>query len=207
MFHFLEHLRYAVGKFCCTCVHGELGVFRLLIGRGDAGEFGDLPGAGFFVEAFHIACFTYFERAVAIDLHEVAVLDHAAHAFAVGTEGGDEGGEDDDAGFHEEFGKLADTADVFDAVFVGKSQIAAQAVAHVVAVQHEGVAAHLVQFFFDRMGEGGFARAGEAGEPEDGAAVVVLLFAPCAGDGGVVPDDVGGGWGLGGHVRLIGLIY
>jgi len=135
------------------------------------------------------------------------VFDHAAHALPVGTEGGDEGCEDDDAGFHEQLGDFAHAADVFDAVFVGEAQVAAQAVAHVITVQYESAASHLVQFFFDRMGEGGFSSAGKPGEPEDGAAMVVLLFAPGTGDGGVVPDDVAGNWGLCGHVSWFGLVW
>jgi len=86
---------------------------------------------------------------------------------------------------------FADAADVFDAVLRGEAKVAAQAVAHVVAVQHKGMAAALVQLFLDGMCQGGFARAGQAGEPDDGAAMVVLFFAPRAGDGGVVPDGVG----------------
>ena len=135
------------------------------------------------------------------------MFDHAAHALPVGTEGGDEGCEDDDAGFHEQLGDFAHAADVFDAVFVGEAQVAAQAVAHVITVQYESAASHLVQFFFDRMGEGGFSSAGKPGEPEDGAAMVVLLFAPGTGDGGVVPDDVAGNWGLCGHVSWFGLVW
>ena len=63
--------------------------------------------------------------------------------------------------------------------------------AHIVAVQYEGAATALVQFFFDGMGQGGLARAGQAGKPDDGAAMVVLRFAARAGDGGVMPDGVG----------------
>jgi len=56
------------------------------------------------------------------------------------------------------------------------------------------------------MGQRGFTRPGEAGEPEDGTAMAILCFAARAGDRGVMPDDVGGGWGLGGHVGWFGLV-
>jgi len=56
--------------------------------------------------AFQIPRFAHLDRAVAVDLHEVAVFDHAAHALAIWAKGGDEGGQDDHARFHEEFGDL-----------------------------------------------------------------------------------------------------
>ena len=118
------------------------------------------------------------------------MLDHAAHAFAVSAKGRDERGQHDHARFHEEFGHFADAADVLHTVFAREAQVAAQSVTDVVAVQHEGAATLPVQGLFNGMGQRGFARAGQSGEPDNRAAMAVLRFTPCAGDGGVMPDDV-----------------
>ncbi len=62
------------------------------------------PAWAFFIQAFHIALFAYLDGAIAKKFPEVAMLNHAAHAFSVSTQQGDESGEENDTGFHEEFG-------------------------------------------------------------------------------------------------------
>ena len=150
-----------------------------------------MPCAGFLVESFDVAAFADFDGAIAEYFDEAAVRYHAAHSLAVGAVGGDEGGQHDHARFHEQLGDFPDTADVFDTVFGREAKVSAQAMTHVVAIQHEGAAAALVQRFFDGVRQRGFAGTGKSGEPEDGAAMAVLRFAARAGDGGVMPDNIG----------------
>jgi len=190
--HFADDLLGTGIQFCFTGIHGEVGILRGFVGGGDAGELGDLPGTGFFVEALCVAIFTDFDGSIAIDFDEVAMLDHAAHALAVGTAGGDEGGQHNHTRLHEQLGHFADAADVFLAVCGRETEVAAQAVAHVVAIQHEGATTLLVQGFFDGMGKRGFARTGQSGKPYDCAAMAVLCLTARTGDGGVVPDNVRG---------------
>ena len=127
-----------------------------------------------------------------MDLQEIAVLHESARLVAVGAEGGHEGGQHDHAGVEEQLGHLADAADVLLPVGIGEAEVLAEAVAHVVAIQHVGRQAALKQGGVDGVGQGALAGSGQAGEPEDGAAVATL-FSPCrAVHGRLVPGDVGG---------------
>ena len=76
-------------------------------------------------------------------------------------------------GIDEQLGDLADAADVLDAIRVGESQVAVQAVAHVVAIEHVGVHALRVQLALDDVGDGALAGAGQSGEPQDRRPVAV----------------------------------
>ena len=100
-----------------------------------------------------------------------------------------------------EFGHFGGAADVLFAVFGGEAEIAVEAVAQVVAVEEEGAAAQGEESTFQRFGDGGFARSGKAGEPEDGGFVAVEFLAHGAGDARLLPGDVTGlaafGFGFG----------
>ena len=61
---------------------------------------------------------------------------------------------------------FGDAADVLDAVGVGEAEVAVEAVADIVAVEHIGVAARRVQLLFEQVGDGRLAGARQAGEPE-----------------------------------------
>ena len=63
--------------------------------------------------------------------------------------------------------------------------------AHVIAVQQVGVLALLGERHFQGVGQGGFAGAGQAGEPDALRHLVLLLGAVVLGDVGLVPDDFG----------------
>ena len=52
--------------------------------------------------------------------------------------------------------------------------------------------AAFLELGFECNGDGGFARAGEAGKPEGGAALVEALFAVGSGDVPEVGGDIGG---------------
>lgn len=62
---------------------------------------------------------------------------------------------------------------------------------YVIAIQHIGAAALLMQHFFHRMSKGGFACTGQPCKPDDCAAVAVLFLAALTRNGSIVPDDVG----------------
>lgn len=170
---------------------------RGLVGRGNAGEIGDLIFSGAPVQAFDVALFADCQRAVAENLDEVGgALRHHPHPPAVLPKRRDERGQHDQAAVHEQFGQVPDAADVFGAVGIGKTEVAAQTVADVVAVADESPASQAVQLLFNGVGESRFSAAGQPGEPQDDAGMTVLPLAPAAGDGGVMPDAVGG-FGLG----------
>src|SRR5574340_1000490 len=157
--YFADNLPDTGIEVCRAGIDDEFGVFRGFVRRGDSGEVGDLSGTGFFVHAFCVAALADLDRAVAEYLDEIAMLDHAAHALAINAKGGNESGQHDHARLHEELGHFADATDIFHSVFGREAKVAAQPVTHVVAVQYEGAAAHLVQFLFDRMRQSGFSCA------------------------------------------------
>src|SRR5262249_48310122 len=67
---------------------------------------------------------------------------------------------------HHEPRDLRDTADVLDAVLGSEAQVLVESVAHVVAIEEIGVAAGGREALLDAVGNGGFAGAGEAGQPQ-----------------------------------------
>ena len=75
-------------------------------------------------------------------------------------------------------------------ISIGEAQVFAEAVADVVAIQHIGGEPPLEQGCIDGVGQGALARAGEPGEPKNGAAVPTLLRALVAAYGGLMPGDV-----------------
>lgn len=160
------------------------------IGGIDAGEVLDLASAGFLVEALGVALFTGIHWRIHKHFNELASREQLAHHAAFAGKGRDEGAHDDQARVGEEFAHFTYPADVFYPVVVGKAQIAAQAVAHVVAVQQEGVVTAFVQGDVQGVGDGGFAASAQAGEPEQAGLLVFVGGALSAGDFVVVPDYV-----------------
>lgn len=186
-----EHLVGALVQRIGPGLDDDLGLVGRLIRRGDAGKGLDLPCPRLLVQTLHVTLLAHFERGLAVDLDEVAMHDQAAHALAVGTERRDERGHGDHASLYEQLGDFADAADVLHAVLIGETKVTAQAVADVVAVEHEGAALQSVELFFHRMRQRGFSRTGQPCEPQDRALVPVHGFALLTVDGGLVPDDVG----------------
>src|SRR5713226_617420 len=158
--------------------------------RGNPGEFLDLVGAGFRVQAFGVALLADFDRRVHIDFDEFARRYHRAHQVAVRAVGRNERGDDDDARVGEQFGQFADATDVFLAVFGRETEVGTKAVPNVVAVEHISVPAQIEQFALQLDGNGGLARTGQAGEPDDAAAVAVAGGALPRGDLPVTPINV-----------------
>jgi hypothetical protein len=111
---------------------------------------------------------------------------------ALGAERRDEGGQHDQAGVDHQLGDLGHPADVLDPVFLGEAEVLVQAVADVVAVQQIGVAAQGVQALFDQVGDGRLARARQARQPDDPAALALQRRPRGLGDVGVLPVDVVG---------------
>ena len=127
-----------------------------------------------------------------MDLKEIAALHKGACLVAVGSEGGDECGQHDHARIQEKLGYLTDAADVFFAVRIGETEVFAQAMAHVVAIEHVGRQTAFEQGGVDRVGQGALTGSRQAGKPEDGAAVAALFSPSRAVHRRLVPGDVGG---------------
>src|SRR5581483_2024129 len=168
----------------------ELGLLRRLVRRRDAGELGDLPGAGLRVQALHVAALALLDRTVDEDLDEVARLHDGAHAVAVAPVRRDERRQVDDAGVGEELCDLADAADVLRPVLGREAEVGVQAVADVVAVEDVRAHAAVPERLFDRDRNRRLARPREAGEPHGAALVAGDLLAIVARDVSRMPDDV-----------------
>ena len=109
-------------------------------------------------------------------------VDRASDAVAVLAVRRDERREHDRAGVDEQLRDLADPADVLGPVLGREAEVAVEPVADVVAVEDVGEAAVGEQPVLDGVGERALAGAGEAGEPDDRAAVAPVRFALLAAD-------------------------
>src|SRR5690554_3038240 len=172
------------------CVQPHFRAFRSLVGGGNAGEVLDLPCPRFLIQAFRVPVFASVQRGVHEHLDELAGGEQVAYQAAVAGEGADEGAENDQAGIGEQLAHLANAADIFYPVVVGEAQILAQAMAHVVAVQQEGVITPIMQGNVHGVGDGGFATAAQAGEPEQAGLLVFVTGAVRAGNFVVMPNNI-----------------
>ena len=105
---------------------------------------------------------------------------------AVGTHGRDQGTDDDDAGVGEQCGHLRGAADVLCPVLGREPEVGVESVAQVVAVENVGGAPGFDEQSLDLGGDGGLARAGQAGQPQRAALPTVTTL-----DRAGVPDHVG----------------
>jgi hypothetical protein len=64
----------------------------------------------------------------------------------------------DQASIRHQLRDLADTADILDPVGLGEAQVLVEAVAHIVAIEQEGMPVHEVQLLLDQVGDGRFTR-------------------------------------------------
>lgn len=172
-------------------LHHQVRVLRFLVGRGNTGVVLDLAGPGQLVQPLHVAFLAHLQGAFDKNLEKIALADDLPHLVPVLGQGRDKGGQADRARIEEELDHLADAPQVLRPALAGKTQVPAQAVAHVVAVKGIGADAGPVQFLLHQVGQGGLARAGQAREPERPGAVAVLLPPPGPVDQAAVDDHVG----------------
>ena len=136
-----------------------LGVVRCLVRAVDSGEVLQLTRACLGVEAFDVASFGHFEWGVNEDLDEFTGLHLRPNHISLGAEGRDEGGDDNETRVCHQLGHFTDAADVFHTVGFGEAQILVQPVAHIVAVEKEGVAVHPRELLLDDVRDGRLAGA------------------------------------------------
>src|SRR5690554_5620551 len=172
------------------CVQTNFRALRSLVGRGDASEVFDLTCPRFLIQAFRVPVFAGVQGGIHEHLDKLAGGEQVAYQAAVAGEGADEGAENNQAGIGKQLAHLANAADIFYPVVVGETQVLAQAMAHVVAVQQEGVITPLVQGNVQGIGDGGLATAAQAGKPEQAGLLVFVTGAVRAGNFVVVPDYV-----------------
>ena len=159
----------------------EVGSGGGLVGAGDAREERHFAGVGFGVVAVGVALATDFDGRGEMDDEEAIAADGGGGFLADDFVGGDEGGEDDDAGVVEELGDFTAAAEVFATLVGCKAEVAADAAAHVLAVEDYDGAALIEQAALQGIGERGFAAAGETGE-EDGDGLLAKAGLALVGD-------------------------
>lgn len=180
----------------------DLGLQGLLVRRTDARELGDLALASLLVQALGVALLGLLDRDVDPDLDEGNAglaagslgLVQLTCQVAVRSVGRDEAGDGDSGAVGEELGDLGDAADVLLAVLGAEAKVLVEAEADVVAVETVGVQVDRFtkKRLFERDGNGGLARGGEAGEPDGQAGLTAEGRTDGGGDGGGVVGDVAG---------------
>ncbi len=166
-------------------------IFRRLVGLIDAGEILDLAGKRALVEALGVARDAFIERGIDENLDELALRQQLAHHAPLGAERRDERAQHDEAGVGHQLGDFADAADVLDAVALGEAQVAVETVADIVAVEQQRMRTARVQAGFDQIGDGRFAGARQAGEPQHHRLVMHQPAALGLADGDGLAMDIG----------------
>ena len=163
----------AVIDVCTFGFHTQLGGFRHVIGVRDSGELFDLAFAGQFIQAFAVAAFAFLDRGCNVHFDKGTELLNALTDLTAGGGIGRDRRADGDATVLGDLGRdIADALDVEIAVLFREAQLGGQVLTHNIAVQKgHGAATHFHQLDHQRVGDGGFARAGEAGE-EHGEALI-----------------------------------
>ncbi len=133
--------------------------FSGLVRCGDSGEVGDLAGACLFVQALRVSSLARRQVGCDIDLVEF-VACRSPRDRAIFTIRRNESRNTDDPRTGEQGRDLANSADVFSPIFVGKAEVGIETGAHVVAIEHVDLKASLEERFLERDGESGFPRAG-----------------------------------------------
>src|SRR5260370_6477236 len=109
-----------------------------LIRRVDTREILYLAGLGLGIEPFWIPANTFPDRRIDEYLDEFAGRKQGSYHLALGAIGGNERADDDEPGLCHQFRQLARAANILHPIGLGKPEIAAQAVADVVAVEQHG---------------------------------------------------------------------
>src|SRR4029077_18898205 len=130
---------------------------------------------------------TYLKRTAAKHLDESTLSDQTAHQRPVGAKWRDECSECDDPGFHEQLGHLTDAAYVLAAIRFGKTQVATETMADIVAIEDKGAAAQIVEALLQCMRQRRLARAGQTREPDDEGTVAMQAGAHLGRHGARVP--------------------
>ena len=170
-----EHVVQRLVDRAAGRVDPYVGVLRLLVGRGDARELGDLAPPRLGVEALAVAPLALLERRRDVDEEEGAagLGDVLPHLLAGRVERRDRAAHRDPAVPRDLGGDPADPSDVGLAVLLGEGEAGRQVPAYDVAVEAgQRATAALEQSIHQCLGEGRLAAAGEAGEEDDQALLV-----------------------------------
>ena len=127
----------------------------------DSGEVLYLACAGLLVQSLRIAFLSYLEGTVDKYLNELQVgrLVQFAHLVPIFLVWTDKARQRNRTGIAKKFGYLADTTDIFLAIFFRETEILVDAESNVVAIQQLGKLADIPQRLFKRNGNRALAAA------------------------------------------------
>ena len=137
----IDDLGDTFGDGLLVGMDGDLRFFRRFIWRTDASKVRDLAGARFFIETFRIALFAHSNRCIDVNFDEITIIHERARQPAIVPVWRDERGDDQYAGIHQQLCYFTDAPDIFSTVFGAESEVGAQAVSDVVAVENVRVQA------------------------------------------------------------------
>src|SRR5690606_15567754 len=137
-----------------------------LVRRRDAGKARHLSRPHPGVQTFRIAAFTLRNVALHVDLEERAGGKACPHGSACRARRGDERAQDEVAMLEGDASRLTCAADVLGAVPVAESEVTAQPVAELVAIEQERLTAALEQPTLEQACDRRLAGARQTGEPE-----------------------------------------
>src|SRR5438477_3290225 len=188
----LQNTRNRFFHALLICLHHNFGIDGRFIRGIDAGELSNLPCPRFLIKIFRIALLADLEWCVDEDLNKFGITFHRNRAgpLSIRPIRGDEGGDDDVAGVRHQLCDFAHAPNVFNAVFWRKSQVGIQAMPDVVTVEHVGMHCPDEKFSLKRLRDGGFARAGKPGEPDDYSAMSMLCSTRLRGDFSFAPENI-----------------
>jgi len=154
---FRRHLDSAEVNFRC-----QRGFVRAV----NAGEIDELATAGLGVETLYVAAFAFFQWRVDKDLDELSGIEEVPRHFPLTAEGGNKSDNDDQTGIHHKLGDLGDSTNIFDPVSLGESKIPIEPMADIITIENVSVFAFGMEALFQQVGNRGFSRTGETGQPE-----------------------------------------
>lgn len=168
-----DDLRRCLFRYYAVIHDMQFGRLWRLIGGVDPRKVPDLPITCAPIQAFGVTLLTGGKRSIDKYLDEVVCLHTLPYDIAVDAKGGDEGRQRDHARIDEQPRHLPDAANVLDPVLVGKTEVAVQAMAHVIAIKQIRALTHRMQFFLHQAGNGGLARTAQTREPEQACSVAI----------------------------------
>ncbi len=147
---------------------------------GDSCELGDFAPACPGIESFYITFFAYLNGRIHKDLGEILRADdllcHGTDLFGRA----DETVDGDDAAIHEELRDLCNSADIFIAVGIRKSEVVVDPRTDVVAIENLGKKSAVEELLFQMLSQSGLPGARQSRKPDHTGMLVqaFLLFIP-----------------------------
>jgi hypothetical protein len=121
--------------------------FRFFIGGGNAGEFGDLPTDCFFIKSLGIPALAHGNVAFDKNFKKAVFRNQRAHQISVFLKGRNKSANSNIALLEKQLGDFPDAPNILRSIFIGKTEIATESMAQIVAVQQHYLCLSIKQFF------------------------------------------------------------